>query len=109
MTPTPILPFIRPILLCPQGVCQLLSDGPGLVVFSEYYSPYHQPHDACHPPTCHPQGVRQLLGNSKLSYEAAVGEQQDFLRSKNRLLRFEMGANQLTNAIKDVLSNDEVG
>ena len=56
-----------------------------------------------------PQGVRQLLGNSKLSYEAAVGEQQDFLRSKNRLLRFEMGANQLTSAIKDVLSNDEVG
>ncbi|GJP51391.1 hypothetical protein CLOM_g10545 [Closterium sp. NIES-68] len=52
------------------------------------------------------QGLRAFAGG-RVPYERAMAEQEAFLRAKNELLRLEMSANQICNAVREVLSNDE--
>ncbi|CAI5958814.1 unnamed protein product [Closterium sp. NIES-64] len=52
------------------------------------------------------QGLRAFAGG-RVPYERAMAEQEAFLRAKNELLRLERSANQICNAVREVLSNDE--
>eukprot|EP00897_Mesotaenium_endlicherianum_P005638 jgi/Mesen1/5101/ME000253S04215 len=55
-------------------------------------------------------GVLQVLRmyvNDEEGEGVLIEDQRRFLRAKNRLLRFNMGVNQIIDALKELLANDE--